>query len=150
MDQAFFSSPMTRQTCFQKGINPPLCSAIYVSHDMNKRPLSVSIISWLFIAAGSVGLAYHLTEFRTGGLFQFDLAAVCFVRLLAIFSGVFMLRGCNWARWLLLVWIAYHVILSAFHSFFEALIHGLLLALIAYFLLRAGASAYFRNANPKP
>jgi hypothetical protein len=119
---------------------------------MTKRPLSVTIIGCLFVAAGTVGLAYHVTEFRTDRSLQ--LVLVCFVRLLAIVCGVFMLRGHNWARWGLLIWIAYHVVLSGFHSVFEFLMHGLLLAVIAWFLLRPRVSAYFRTVsqngtNPK-
>lgn len=110
-------------------------------HIMNRRPLSVTVISWLFIAAGAIGLAYHLTEFQ--GQFKYDLVLVCFVRLLAILAGLFMLRGSNWARWLLLVWIVYHVILSAFHSVSELAMHSLLLGVVAYFLFRRQASAYF-------
>ncbi|HMJ65253.1 MAG TPA: hypothetical protein VK615_07865, partial [Candidatus Binatia bacterium] len=83
---------------------------------MNKRPLSVTIIGILFLVAGIVGLAYHVQEFKTHGPFQYDVLWVCLVRLLAIICAVFMLRGANWARWLLLVWIAYHLVLSAFHS----------------------------------
>jgi len=113
---------------------------------MNRRPLSVTVISWLFIAAGAIGLAYHLTEFK--GQFEYGLALVSLVRLLAILSGLFMLRGSNWARWLLLVWILYHVILSAFHSLSELAIHSLLLVVVAYFLLRPKASAYFRKHVP--
>jgi hypothetical protein len=110
---------------------------------MKRRPLSVTVISYLFIAAGAIGFAYHLTEFKARGRFDYDLALVCFVRLLAILSGVFMLRGRNWARWLLLVWIAYHVILSAFHSLTELAMHGLLLVVIAYFLFRPGRLRIF-------
>jgi hypothetical protein len=90
---------------------------------MNRRPLSVTVISWLFVAAGAIGLAYHLTEFK--GQFEYGLVWVCIVRFLAIVSGLFMLRGSNWARWLLLVWIVYHVILSAFHSLSELAMHSL-------------------------
>ena|SRR5438093_10722685 len=114
---------------------------------MKKRPLSITIISWLFVAAGVIGLAYHATEFTAQRPFEYDFVWVCFVRLLAILCGVFMLRGSNWARWLLLVWIAFHVILSAFHSRFELVIHGLLFAVIAYFLFRPQASAYFRGTR---
>jgi hypothetical protein len=114
---------------------------------MRKRPLSVTIISWLFIAAGSVGLAYHATEFKAGAPFQFDVLWVCLVRLLAILAGAFMLRGRNWARWLLLVWMAYHVVLSAGHTLSELLIHSLLLAVIAFFLLRPRTAPYFRGAR---
>lgn len=58
-----------------------------------------------------------------------------------------MLRGHNWARWLLVTWIAYHVILSAFHAWSELAMHALLLAVVAYFLFRSRASAYFRRAR---
>ena len=56
-----------------------------------------------------------------------------------------MLLARDWARWLLTAWVAYHVVLSAFHSLFELVIHGLLLAVVAYFLFRPAASAYFRS-----
>src|SRR2546428_4180404 len=114
---------------------------------MNKRPLSITVISWLFVAAGVIGLAYHATEFTADRPFQYDVVWVYFVRLLAILCGVFMLRGSNWARWLLLVWIAYHIILSAFHSLSEVLVHSLLLAVVAYFLFRPRASFYFRGTR---
>ena len=114
---------------------------------MNKRPHSVTVISGIFLLAGIVGLAYHATEFKTQGPFQYDLVWVCLVRLLAIICAVFMLRAGNWARWLLVIWIAYHVILSAFHSAFELIIHSLLLVVVAYFLFRRPASVYFRGAR---
>jgi hypothetical protein len=114
---------------------------------MNKRPLAVTIIAWLFIAAGLVGLTYHLTEFDINVPFKFELVWVLVLRLLVIVCGVFILRGTNWARWLLLVWIAYHVVLSAFHSTSELTMHSVLLAVVAYFLLRRESSAYFRSAK---
>jgi len=114
---------------------------------MHKRPHSVTVISGLFLATGVVGLAYHLTEFKSQGPFQYELVWVCLVRLLAIICAVFMLRAGNWARWLLVIWIAYHVVLSAFHSPAELIIHSVLLAVVAYFLFRPSASAYFRGAK---
>src|SRR5437867_10501293 len=114
---------------------------------MSKRPRSLTVVSWIFVAAGVVGLAYHATEFKAQRPFDYDFLWVCFVRLLAILCGVFMLRGSNRARWILLVWIAYHVILSAFHSLSGLIIHALLFAVVAYFLFRPQASAYFRGAR---
>src|SRR4030095_1917974 len=114
---------------------------------MNKRPRSVTVISWLSIATGVIGFAYPATEFKTHGPFQYDLLWVCLVRLLAVLSGLFMLRGCDWARRLLLVWIAYHVILSGFHSMSELVMHALLFGAVAYFLLRPQASMYFRGES---
>jgi len=115
---------------------------------MSKRPHSITVISWIFVAAGVSGLAYHATEFKPQRPFQYDVVWVCLVRLLAIACGVFMLRGRKWARCLLLIWIAYHVILSSVHSLSQLVVHGLLFAVIACFLFRPGASAYFRGARP--
>jgi tryptophan-rich sensory protein len=114
---------------------------------MKKRPRSVTVISYLFIAAGAIGFAYHVTEFRVQRQFDYGLVWVCLLRLLVILAGSFMLRGSNWARWLLLAWIAYHVILSAFHSFTELVMHGLLLGVTSYFLFRPQVAAYFRSAT---
>jgi len=108
---------------------------------MNNRPRSITIISWLFIAAGSVGLLYHLSEFSSR--LDFGLIAILLLRLMAILAGVCMLRGCNWARWLLAAWMAYHVVLSAFHSVTELALHTLLFGAIGYFLFRPQSSAYF-------
>ena len=112
---------------------------------MNARPRSITVISWLFVTAGVIGLACHATEFKAQRPFEYDFVWVCFVRLFAILCGVFMLRGSNLARWLLLVWIAFHVVLSAFHSLFELVIHSLLFAVVACFLFHAQSSAYFRG-----
>jgi len=112
---------------------------------MNKRPHSVTVIAGIFLLAGVVGLAYHATEFKTPGPFQYDVLWVCLVRLLAIVGAVFIVHACNWARWLLVTWMAYHVILSAFHSASQLIAHSVLLAVIAYFLFRPPASAYFRR-----
>ena len=108
---------------------------------MNKRPLSVAIIGWLYIAVGAITFAY---EFRAGQPFPYDMVWAELVRLIAVVSGVYLLRGRNWARWLALAWIVFHVILSAFHSLSEVAIHCLLCALIAYFLFRPQTTLYFR------
>jgi formate hydrogenlyase subunit 3/multisubunit Na+/H+ antiporter MnhD subunit len=112
-----------------------------------KRPHSITIIGWLFLVVGVVGLAYHATEFNAQHPFDYELVWVCFVRLLAILCGVFILRGSNRARWLLVVWLGYHVALSVLHTPFELAVHGLLFAVILFFLFRAPASAYFRGAR---
>jgi hypothetical protein len=113
---------------------------------MNKRPRSITVISWIFIAAGAVGVAYHATEFKAQRPFDTNLLWICFVRFLAILCGAFMLRGSNWARWGIVVWLGYHVILSVLHTPFELIAHGLLLTVVLYFLFRPQASAYFRGS----
>jgi len=111
---------------------------------VNKRPLSVTIIAWLYIAMGVVGLAYHGTELKLARPFENDAVWVCLVRLLAVIAGAFMLRGRNWARWLSIAWMAWHVGLSAFHSLSELIMHSVLLVVFAFFLFRPPASAWFR------
>ena len=116
---------------------------------MNQRPLAVTIIAWVYIAAGVIGLAYHATEFKIERPFENDAAWVCSVRLLAIVAGAFLLRGHNWARWLAVVWMVWHVGLSVFHPWSELIVHTVLLVVIAFFLFRTRASAYFRAARTK-
>jgi|SRR5947207_6311264 len=119
---------------------------------MNNRPLSITVIGWVFIAVGCVALGYHLLpqhidELKGPGTPATALVLICLIRALAIVGGVFLLRGFNWARWLVVGWLAYHVILSAFHSLFEVAVHGALFGLIAYFLFRQPASSFFKAAT---
>ena len=111
---------------------------------MSKRPHSITVIGWIFITAGAVGLVYHATDFNVQRPFDADVLWVSFVRLLAILVGVFALRGNNWARWGLVGWLAYHVILSVLHTPFELVVHSVVLAAVLYFVLRPEARAYFR------
>lgn len=105
------------------------------------RPLPVTVFGSLFILAGLVGLVYHLFKRPL----EPWLLPVSLVRVLAVLGGVFLLLGRGWARWLLLAWLAFHVVLSAFHSFSEFAAHAVLLLILGYFLFRTGpSSAYFR------
>ena len=127
---------------------------------MNKRPRSITVISWIFIAFGSIALlaslltpantaaARRIAELRAQHPFEFWIIHV--VRILAVVGGVFMLYGFNWARWLLVVWLGYHVILSVLHTPVELLVHSLLFAAALFFLFRPQASAYFRGARAAP
>jgi len=71
------------------------------------------------------------------------------VRIASIVAGVFMLYGRNWARWLLVAWMAFHIVLSALHSALQLLMHAVIFSVILYFLFRRPASAYFRAASPR-
>jgi hypothetical protein len=102
---------------------------------MKSRPLAVTIIGWMFIVSGGVGLTYHLLPQHIGEQHSIgELVWVSLVRLAAVLGGGFMLYGFNWARWLLVAWIAYHVVLSAFHSVAEVAVHGVLFGVVVFFL----------------
>jgi len=117
---------------------------------VNKRPLSVTIIAWIYLIMGVVGFVYHLIMQNSLHPFPFDVLWVELIFLTAIASGAYTLRGHNWARWLALAWIAFHVVLSIFHNLPELAIHALLCAVLAFFLFRSAASRYFGPAGPKP
>lgn len=106
--------------------------------------MAVTIIAWLFIAVGVMGLMYHSTELNFHGSFRVEPVWVLLVRMLAIIAGVFLLRGRNWARWLVVLWLGYHVGLSVLHTAAELVIHALFLAIITFFLFRPRVSSYFR------
>ncbi|HKG60490.1 MAG TPA: hypothetical protein VKB05_12085 [Pyrinomonadaceae bacterium] len=110
---------------------------------MPQRPRSITIISWLFILFGSVALI--------SGFITTDLKSHWYVhlsRLLQIVAGVFMLYGRNWARWLLVAWIAFHIIISALHSVLLLLMHVAIFSVILFFVFRRQASAFFNAERP--
>lgn len=111
----------------------------------SKRPWEVLILGPLLTIAGAVGIAYQASELDLHGPFVYDTLWVCLVNAVAIVSGIYMLLGRNWARWLALIWIGCHVVLSFFHSMGEVAAHTLLLLLFAWFLFRPKVTAYFRN-----
>lgn len=104
------------------------------------RPLPVTLIGCLYILTGIGGAAAHLIDVRA---FQSDALLAVVVNLAGLIGGVWMLRRQNWARWLAIVWISFHVILSVFHSPRELILHALFLVMIAFFLFRPRANAYF-------
>jgi hypothetical protein len=110
-----------------------------------RRPLSVTLVACLYIVMGTIGFLYHLAEFDSHRPFDRDFVWVELVRLLAVVAGVFMLRRQNWARWLALAWMGYHVVLSAFHTLPELLMHAVFFVLFAWLLWTAPARRYFEQ-----
>jgi hypothetical protein len=110
-----------------------------------KRPVAVTIIGWFFIVAGTVGFIYHLPEVVIRDPFINDAVFVESVRLLAIAGGVLVLGGFNLGRWLLIAWMAYHVVLSYFHTVSQLITHAVFLALLIYAFLHPKVAAFFRK-----
>ena len=107
-------------------------------------PIAITLlISCLFIGAGAMGIIYHASELKDVALPE--VSGVLFVRMLAIAGGTFTLRGANWAPWLLLAWIIYHVTLSFFHSNAELIMHFILSVVVAIALFYPKANAYFKK-----
>jgi len=112
---------------------------------MTPRPLSITLLALLLIGSGAVGLAYHLSELNLHQPLHNDILWVSLVRVLAIVAGIFLLRGRNWARWLAIAWIAFHVVISFWHSWLQAAVHVVVFAVFSFFLFRAAANEYFRS-----
>ena len=112
---------------------------------MKKRPLPVIIVAMLFIVAGCVGFAYHFKElFEPHARFN-EIGWVQLVRIIAIVCGILLLLSVNWARWLAVAWLLYHVFISAFHSTSEMIFHIVILLLVVVLLYLPKSSAFFRS-----
>jgi hypothetical protein len=114
------------------------------------RPFAVTVLGCLFLGVGSVGFIYHLHEFLVSRSFQSDMIWIELTEFLAIVGGAFLLRGRNWARWLILGWVAFHVILTALNAFHQFAVHALLFVGIGWLLFRPESSRYFRNSPREP
>lgn len=117
---------------------------------MNKRPLSITIIGWICIVFGSIALiagvlpsgqitaAQRIVELQTHWYVHVS-------RMVMILSGVLILYGLNWGRWLLVLWLVFHVVVGALHGPMRVLTHAALFLVGVFFLFRREASAYFRG-----
>ena len=118
---------------------------------MKARPLSVTIIAWLIMIFGSIALLSGLLQLTgantTQLITEFKMHwMVHLSRVVQIVSGLFMLRGHNWARWLMVAWIVFHVVVGALHGWLQLLTHLLIFPVILFFLFRPRANEYFARS----
>ena len=160
---------------------------------MNKRPTSITVLSWLCILFGvggfiinfdwiqtspiqligskSFGMTFHMLD-PTWRIYLYPRVSYSDMHPLAMWlfpaqwfflalCGVFMLRGFNWARWILVAWVGYHFFQSLAHTRFELmfevfydahspwelLVHSLLYVMILYAVFHPAAGRYFRGAR---
>jgi hypothetical protein len=110
-----------------------------------KRPIAITVLSLLFIAVGVAEAVVHANT----SLHSFHREDILIVslELLAVVAGVFMLRGENWARWLTVVWMAFHVVVGYLNGPQQVLVHAIIFAGITFLLFRADARVWF-SAKP--
>lgn len=118
-----------------------------------KRPSTITLVAGIFILTGSLGIladlwplltsdaAQQLAKLKADGLA--DLGPAWGLRLLAIVGGYGLLRGYNWARWLLAFWMVAHLGISLFHSLGEVLAHCAIFLPILYLLFRTPVQPWF-------
>ena len=94
------------------------CPFCKVNISAPARPRSVAVISWIYILGGG-WILLALTVFSTPdsrrvlaeawSQHPFATLWLCGVPPVGLFCGFFMLRGMNWARWVLVVWFGENV-----------------------------------------
>ena len=109
-----------------------------------RSPVAVLLLSCLYIAVGAIGFVVNFPKLMA---LQNDSVWIELTELLALIAGAFMLRGHNWARWLALVWMAFHVAIS-FPVVRQMAIHSAIFAGIAWVLFRPDAQRYFAIRKP--
>jgi hypothetical protein len=112
---------------------------------MKNRPLPVIIVAILFIVAGTVGFIYHFNELFEPSARLNEIGWVQLVRIIAIVCGILLLLAVNWARWLAVAWLLFHVFISAFHSTSQMIFHIVILLLVVVLLYLPKSSAFFRK-----
>ncbi len=105
----------------------------------------VIAVGVLFLVLGALdlyrGLAPLLTSVPRSHMAADD-ALVLAIGIAAIIGGIYVMRGANWARWLLAVWMALHVAISIGQP--SALVaHVVIFGLVAYLLFNSRASTHF-------
>ena len=108
----------------------------------SKRPWPVIVIACLYLLGGVVGFIAHFPELWAR---HPDAVAIELTELAGAVSGVGLLMRQEWARWLALAWILFHVALSLFHPIGELAIHAAFCAMIVWALFRAETVRWFRG-----
>lgn len=116
---------------------------------MNGRPLIITLLGWLLILLGTVEFVVraamvHPSQFHSARDWLSWDALVPLFELVILLCGVFLLRRHNWARWLALGWIGFHVAISSLHTVLAGILHGLIFLAFAWLLFRPEINAWFR------
>lgn len=122
---------------------------------MKERPTSISVISWILIIMGGISLVATTAMINNPAVrdlmskspipipVQYAMAYVGF--LILIISGIAMLKGHNWARFLYVIYSLIRLIIDiATLPIKAAIIPGVVVFLFAaFFLFRLNANAFF-------
>jgi uncharacterized membrane protein HdeD (DUF308 family) len=119
---------------------------------VEKRPLSIVVISLLFILLAAITLVHALVEFINATDRLTDLKSHWMIYLsavAAIVGGLFLFKGENWARWLLVLWMAFHIVVGALHGIGPLVTHVVIFSVILFFLFRRPVSSYLSSQPQK-
>ena|SRR5215469_14428963 len=114
---------------------------------MKKVPLPVIIVSVLFILTGVIGFAAHIKDLSAPNEKLNESLWVLSLEILAFVCGFLLLAGINWARWLAIAWLAYHIAISALNSISQTIAHIAFFIVVAVLLYLPVSSAYFQKKS---
>jgi hypothetical protein len=126
---------------------------------MMKRPTSVSVIAWILIVTSGISLLTSTVslnnpmarELMAKSLLPVPLQFVMLYvgLLITIVSGIAMLKGQNWARFLYVGWSAIGFVIGILTSPMKAaMIPGLVVfAVLTFFLFRPKPNEYFSTKD---
>ena len=106
-----------------------------------KRPVAVIVIACLYLLVGVIGFIGHFPELLAR---HPDAIGIEVTELLAVVSGVFLLLRHNWARWLAVAWILFHVAISFTDPAAKLAAHVIFCILIVWALFRRESGQWFR------
>ena len=113
---------------------------------MRRPTASILVVGLLFLALGVLDVWRGVAPLFDGhARLAGDDLLVFAIGIAALIGGTFVLRGRNWARWLLAAWMAFHVAISVGKP--TALVaHLVIFGFIAFLLFRPPASAHFGSS----
>lgn len=126
---------------------------------MNKRPTSLTIIAWILIVIGGISIISTAVMIDNPAVMELmrksplpiplQYAMNFFGLLVMVVSGVGLLKGHNWARFLYVGWSAVGFVIGLATSPLKAaLLPSLVfLVVVAFFLFRKKANDYFSQAR---
>ena len=109
-----------------------------------RRPIAVVVVVAAYLAVGVGGFVVHWRDLLAN---PSEGVWMELTELLAVITGVYLLRGRNWARWLAVAWIAFHIGLSAFGQVRELVMHIVMAVVIVWLLFRPESTRWFSAAR---
>ena len=112
---------------------------------MKSPPLPVLIVAIALILAGVVGFFYHFKDFADPAEKIYVVVLVELLRIVAVVSGILLLRANNSGRWLSIAWVLLHVVISVFNSMAQTITHIVVLLIVCILLFLPMSSLYFNR-----
>ena len=122
---------------------------------MKRRPTSITIIAWLLITSGAISVVPTVVAMNNSAPVELMpqnhlpvpiLHVMSFAQIAVVtISGIAMLNGRNWSRFLYVIWSIFEfIVVIATSPMKMMMVPGLVFfILIAFFLFRPAATEYF-------